>query len=67
MADASGRLKLVDPVFVAGPKSIAAIEARDRPALARLPPGALAAFFTIPPFTDGGGALREAAAQTGLL
>jgi hypothetical protein len=67
MADASGQLKLVDPVFIAGPKIIAAIEAHDRPALARLPPGALAAFFTIPPFADGGGALREAAAAMGLL
>ena len=67
MADAAGRLKLVDPVFVAGPKIIAAIEAADRAALAQLPPGALAAFFTIPPFTDGGGALRTAVAEMGLL
>jgi hypothetical protein len=54
-------------VFVAGPKIIAAIEARDAAALARLPPGALAAFFTIPPFKDGGGALADAAAEMGLL
>ena len=67
MADASGRLRLVDPVFVAGQKIIAAIEARDRAALARLPPGALAAFFTIPPFADGAGALGQAAAEMGLL
>jgi hypothetical protein len=67
MADAAGQLKLVDPVFVAGPKIIAAIEARDRAGLARLPAGALAAFFTIPPFADGAGALGEAAAEMGLL
>ena len=67
MADGAGQLKLVDPVFVAGPKIIAAIEARDRDALARLPPGALAAFFTIPPFRDGGGPLAVAASEMGLL
>ena len=67
MADAGGQLKLIDPVFVAGRKIIAAIEARDRAALARLPPGALAAFFTIPPLQDGGGPLREAVAQMGLI
>ena len=67
MADAAGQLKLVDPVFVAGPKIIAAIEARDAAALRRLPPGALAAFFTIPPFAAGAGPLGEAAAEMGLL
>jgi hypothetical protein len=67
MADATGQLKLVDPVFVRGPKIIAAIKARDRAALARLPPGALAAFFTIPPFVGGAGELGEAVAQMGLL
>jgi hypothetical protein len=68
MADASGQLKLIDPIFVAGRKIVDAIVARDRAALARLPAGALAAFFTIPVFeADGGGALREAAAQMELL
>jgi len=67
MADAAGALKLVDPFFVAGPKIIAAIVARDRAALARLPEGALAAFLTIPPFENGAEALREAAAEMGLL
>jgi len=67
MADAGGQLKLVDPVFVAGPKIIAALEARDRAALARLPKGALAAFFTIPPFKEGPGALGAAAEAMGLL
>ncbi len=67
MMDKAGRLKLVDPVFVAGRKIVAAIEARDRDALAGLPPGALAAFFTIPVFADGPGALGEACAEMGLL
>jgi hypothetical protein len=67
MADAAGALKLVDPFFVAGPKIVAAIVARDRAALHRLPEGALAAFFTIPPFASGAGELGEAAAEMGLL
>ena len=56
MMDANGQHKLIDPVFVAGRKIIAAIEARDRDALACLPPDALAAFLTIPVF-EGGGAV----------
>lgn len=67
MADAAGGLKLVDPFFIAGPKIIAAIVARDRAALQRLPEGALAAFFSIPPFASGAGELGEAAAEMGLL
>lgn len=67
MMGEGGGLKLVDPVFVAGRKIVAAIEARDRDALARLPPGALAAFFTIPVFTDGPGALGDACAEMELL
>jgi hypothetical protein len=67
MADTAGALKLVDPFFIAGPKIIAAIVARDREALERLPEGALAAFFTIPPFASGAGELGEAATEMGLL
>jgi hypothetical protein len=67
MMDAAGQLKLIDPVFVAGRKIVAAIEARDRDALARLPPGALAAFLTIPVFEAGADELRAAVAAMGLL
>ena len=68
MRDGDGVLKLVDPAFVSGPKIIAAIEGRDRSSLSKLPPGAVAAFFNIPPFKPGGGdELRVAAAEMGLL
>ncbi|HEY2707682.1 MAG TPA: hypothetical protein VGI95_06470 [Caulobacteraceae bacterium] len=66
MADATVQLKLIDPIFVAGRKIVDAIVARDRDALARLPAGALAAFFTIPVFEDGGGELAVAVAEMGL-
>ena len=67
MADGTGRLKLVDPVYVAGPKIVAALKTHDRAALAKLPPGAIAAFLTIPPFAKGTGALGEAAHEMGFL
>jgi hypothetical protein len=67
MADARGRLKLVDPVFVSGPKIIAALEARDQKALAQLPAGAIAAFFSIPAFEAGPGSLAAAAIEMGLI
>ena len=67
MADAEGGLKLIDPVFVAGRKIVEAIVAKDADALARLPPGALAAFLTIPVFDAGAAPLRTACAEMGLL
>ncbi|HZZ89318.1 MAG TPA: hypothetical protein VFE13_13395 [Caulobacteraceae bacterium] len=67
MADAAGNLKLIDPVFVAGRKIVAAIVERDREALERLPPGALAAFLKIPVFDDGAAPLRGACVEMGLL
>jgi hypothetical protein len=67
MADSGGGLKLIDPVFVSGPKIIAALTAGDRAVLARLPTGAVAAFLTIPVFQDGANDLRRAARDLGLL
>lgn len=60
MADAAGGLKLIDPLFVAGKEIVAAILAGERDRLARIPPGSLAAFLTIPVFTDGAPGLRQA-------
>jgi len=67
MADAHGGLKLIDPVFVAGRRIVEAIIGKDREALDRLPPGALAAFLTIPVFDDGAAPLRAACVGMGLL
>ncbi|HEY5072700.1 MAG TPA: hypothetical protein VII63_11810 [Caulobacteraceae bacterium] len=67
MADAAGQLKLVDPVFVAGRKIAAAILARDRQKLARLPPGALEAFLTIPACVGRAEDLRTVLIDLGLI
>lgn len=50
MQDAQGVIKVIDPIFVAGPKILAAIEQGDGPALRRLPLEKLLAFLTIPAF-----------------
>jgi hypothetical protein len=60
MADAEGQLKLIDPLFVAGKEIVAAILAGERERLAAIPKGSLAAFLTIPVFTDGAPGLRQA-------
>ncbi len=53
MADATGRLKVVDALGIRGPAIVAAIREEDLEALSALPAGALEAFVTIPPFHDG--------------
>jgi hypothetical protein len=53
MADAGGRLKLVDPVFVKGKAIVEAIAAGDRNALSDFSREQLEDFLTIPPFKPG--------------
>jgi len=53
MADAAGRLKLIDPVFIRGKAIAEAIAAGDRAALADFTPAQLRDFLTIPPFKPG--------------
>lgn len=53
MADASGRLKLVDPVFLRGLSVLEAIQAGERELLADFTLQQLQAFLTIPPFKPG--------------
>jgi hypothetical protein len=67
MVDAAGTPKLIDPAFVAGRKIVEAIANRDREQLLRLPDGAVAAFLTIPVFSEGPGPLIEAAREMGFL
>jgi hypothetical protein len=67
MADAQGQLKLIDPLFVAGKQIVAAILAGERERLAAIPRGSLAAFLTIPVFTDGAPGLRRALVEMDLI
>lgn len=53
MADAQGRLKLVDPLFLAGKKVVAAIVEGRADLLADFTQRQLEAFLTIPPFAPG--------------
>ncbi len=54
MADSSGALKLVDPVFIAGRKVFAAIEAGDRAMLRGFTRGQVEDFLSIAVFAPGG-------------
>lgn len=60
MQDAAGTIKVIDPIFVAGPKILAAIEAGDAAALRQIPLAKLLAFLTIPAFKRGSEAETEA-------
>jgi len=53
MADAQGRLKLVDPLFLNGKKLVAAIQEGRSDLLADFTRQQLEAFSTIPPFAPG--------------
>lgn len=53
MADAEGRLKLVDPVFINGPAIVEAIDGGDLRVLADFSCAQLQDFLTIPAFRDG--------------
>ena len=67
MADAAGGLRLIDPLFVAGKEIVAAILAGERDRLTAIPRGSLAAFLTIPVFTDGAPGLRQALLEMDLI
>lgn len=53
MADAEGRLKLVDPLFVSGPRLVEAIASGDRRVLCDFTCAQLHDFLTIPAFKPG--------------
>lgn len=53
MCDEAGRIKTIDPIFVAGRRIHAAIEAGDGAALRTLPLAKLESFLTIPVFKPG--------------
>jgi hypothetical protein len=53
MQDAAGVIKVIDPIYVAGRRIHAAIEAGDRPALEPVGKANLEAFLSIPVFTPG--------------
>ena len=59
MRDAAGTIKVIDPIFVAGPKILAAIEAGDAAALRAIALANLRAFLTIPAFSRSPNAAAE--------
>lgn len=59
MCDEAGTIKVIDPIFVAGPQILAAIEAGDAAALRTISRANLEAFLTIPAFARSPNAAAE--------